>query len=58
MKRGTKVYLHVPKKGEKEQLVELAKKNASMVLQKDSEKIKREEAAIIALRFSFSMPFR
>ena len=44
MKRGTKVYLHVPKKGEKEQLVELAKKNASMVLQKDSEKIKREEA--------------
>lgn len=44
MKRGTKVYLHIPKKGEKEQLVELAKKNASMVLQKDSEKIKREEA--------------
>lgn len=44
MKRGTKVYFHIPKKGEKEQLVELAKKNASMVLQKDSEKIKREEA--------------
>lgn len=42
-KRGTKVTLRVPKKGEKEKLVELAKKNASMVLEKDKEKIKREE---------------
>ncbi len=42
-KRGQKVYIKVPKKGEKERLVELASKNASLVLQKDSEKIKREE---------------
>ena len=46
-KRGQKVYLRVPKKGEKEHLVELAEKNASLVLQQDSEKIKREEAKTI-----------
>ncbi len=46
-KKGQKVYLHVPKKGEKERLVELAEKNASLVLQQDSEKIKREEAKTI-----------
>lgn len=43
-KRGQKVYIKVPQKGEKERLVELAMKNASLVLQQDSEKIKREEA--------------
>lgn len=42
-KRGGKVSLLVPKRGEKEKLVELAKKNASMVLEKDREKLKREE---------------
>ena len=42
-KRGGKVNIRVPKKGEKEKLVELAKKNASMVLEKDREKLKREE---------------
>lgn len=42
-KRGQKVYIKVPIKGEKERLVELAEKNASLVLQQDSEKIKREE---------------
>ncbi|MGB8454182.1 MAG: excinuclease ABC subunit UvrC [Anaerocolumna sp.] len=46
-KRGQKVYMKVPVKGEKERLVELARKNASMVLQQDSEKIKREEAKTI-----------
>lgn len=46
-RRGQKVTLSVPKKGEKERLVELAAKNASMVLIKDSEKIKREEARTI-----------
>jgi excinuclease ABC subunit C len=46
-KRGQKVYLKVPVKGEKERLVELARKNASMVLQQDSEKIKREEAKTV-----------
>lgn len=43
-KRGQKVYLKVPKKGEKEKLVELARKNAELVLSQDVEKIKREEA--------------
>ena len=42
-KRGQKVYIRVPKKGQKERMVELAAKNASLVLQQDSEKIKREE---------------
>ncbi len=46
-KRGNKVKLLVPQKGDKERLVELAEKNASMVLQQDSEKIKREEARTI-----------
>lgn len=46
-KRGQKVYIRVPKKGEKERLVELAGKNASLVLQQDSEKIKREEVRTI-----------
>ena len=35
--------IKTPKKGEQERLVELARKNASMVLVQDSEKIKREE---------------
>ncbi len=43
-KRGQKVYLKVPQKGDKEKLVELAHKNAELVLNQDLEKIKREEA--------------
>ncbi len=43
VKKGQKVTIKTPKKGEKERLVELARKNASMVLVQDSEKIKREE---------------
>lgn len=46
-KKGHKVYIQIPKKGEKERLIELAQRNASLVLQKDSEKIKREEARTI-----------
>lgn len=46
-KKGQKVYIQVPKKGEKERLIELAAKNASLVLQQDSEKLKREEARTI-----------
>lgn len=42
-KRGGKISIIVPKKGQKERLVELAHKNAAMVLTKDMEKIKREE---------------
>jgi excinuclease ABC subunit C len=40
---GRRVKILVPKKGEKERLVELAEKNASMVLQKDADKIAAEE---------------
>ena len=43
IKRGQKVVLRQPKKGEKEKLVELARKNASIVLEQDKEKIKSEE---------------
>ena len=46
-KAGRKVHIYVPKKGEKERLIELAEKNASFVLQKDAEKIAREEAKTI-----------
>lgn len=42
-KRGQRVTLKVPQKGEKARLMELAEKNAEMVLAKDKEKIKREE---------------
>ena len=42
-KRGSKVHVRVPKKGTKEKLVELAEKNAQMVLEQDRERIKREE---------------
>ncbi|MDR1700168.1 MAG: excinuclease ABC subunit UvrC [Lachnoclostridium sp.] len=46
-KRGQKVYGKVPKKGNKERLLELAGKNARLILEKDAEKIKREEARTI-----------
>ena len=46
-KRGSKVYIRVPQKGMKEELVELAQKNAKMVLAQDREKIKREEGRTI-----------
>lgn len=46
-RRGQKVKIIVPKKGGKEQLVELAEKNAKMVLDQDKEKIKREELRTI-----------
>ena len=41
-KRGGKVSIKVPVKGKKEQMIELAKKNARLVLYQDREKIKRE----------------
>ena len=42
-KRGGKVSVLVPKKGEKNKLVQLAEKNAKLILQKDKEKLKMEE---------------
>ncbi len=46
-KRGGKVYIRVPQKGLKERLVELAQKNAELVLSQDREKIRREEGRTI-----------
>ena len=46
-RKGQKVRLVVPKKGEKERLVELAQKNASMVLRQDFERNQREELRTI-----------
>ena len=46
-KRGRKVTIRIPQKGLKEKLVELAQKNASLVLSQDKEKIKREEGRTI-----------
>lgn len=46
-KRGQKVRIVVPRKGQKERLVELAEKNAALVLSQDKEKIKREELRTI-----------
>lgn len=46
-KKGQRVYIRVPKKGTKEKLVELAAKNASLVLSQDKEKLKREEGRTI-----------
>lgn len=42
-RRGSKVSVLVPKKGQKERLMELAHKNAALVLTQDSEKLRREE---------------
>ncbi len=46
-KRGSRVYIRVPQKGMKEKLVELAQKNAELVLAQDKEKLKREEGRTI-----------
>ena len=46
-KRGQRVHIRVPKKGTKEKLVELAARNAQMVLSQDKEKLKREEGRTI-----------
>lgn len=46
-RKGARVYLRVPKIGTKEKLVELAAKNAALVLSQDKERIKREEGRTI-----------
>lgn len=46
-KRGRKVTIRIPQKGLKEKLVELAARNANLVLSQDKEKIKREEGRTI-----------
>ena len=46
-RKGQRVHIQVPRKGEKEKLVELAMKNAQMVLTQDKERIRREEGRTI-----------
>ncbi len=46
-RKGSRVYIRVPRKGTKEKLVELAGNNARLVLSQDREKLKREEGRTI-----------
>lgn len=46
-RRGGKVRIRIPQKGMKEKLVELAQKNAKLVLSQDREKLRREEGRTI-----------
>ena len=46
-RKGSRVYIKVPKIGSKEKLVELAAQNARLVLDKDKERIRREEGRTI-----------
>ena len=46
-KRGSRVYLQVPKRGQKSKLLQLAQKNAEQVLTQDKERIKKEEGRTI-----------
>ncbi len=46
-KKEQRVHIRVPKKGEKEKLVELARTNATLVLNTDKERLKREEGRTI-----------
>lgn len=46
-KRGHRVYFRHPKRGQKERMLELARRNAYIVLTKDAEKLKAERARTI-----------
>ncbi len=46
-RKGNRVYIKVPRIGSKEKLVELAAKNAMLVLSQDKERIRREEGRTI-----------
>lgn len=46
-KKGQKVYIHVPQKGEMKALIKLATDNAALVLSQDIERIKRKEKRTI-----------
>ena len=55
-RRGSRVSILNPKKGQKEKMVELARKNAGMVLEVDRDKVKREEARTVgAMRDIFEL---
>ena len=46
-RRGSRVYIRVPKIGQKEKLVDLAAQNAKLILNQDKERLKREEGRTI-----------
>lgn len=46
-KKGARVHLRVPQRGAKEKLVDLAARNAQLVLSQDRERIRREEGRTI-----------
>ena len=46
-RKGSRVYIRVPRRGTKEKLVEMAAENARIVLTQDRERIKREEGRTI-----------
>ncbi len=46
-RKGSRVHISVPERGQKEKLMELAASNAQLVLSKDKERIKREEGRTI-----------
>ncbi|MGN0167979.1 MAG: excinuclease ABC subunit UvrC [Acetatifactor sp.] len=46
-RKGSRVYIRVPKIGSKEKLVELAAQNARHILEQDRERLKREEGRTI-----------
>lgn len=45
--RGGRVHIITPKKGEKHKMIDLARENAAVVLSRDLEKLKREEARTV-----------
>ena len=46
-KRGQRVYLRYPRRGKNARLIDLAAKNAQMIMNRDREKIKRQEGRTI-----------
>ncbi|MDD6072159.1 MAG: excinuclease ABC subunit UvrC [Clostridiales bacterium] len=46
-RRGGRVHIITPQKGEKQKMIDLARENAKVVLSRDLEKMKREEARTI-----------
>lgn len=46
-RRGGRVHIITPKKGEKSKMIDLARENAKVVLSRDLEKMKREEARTV-----------
>lgn len=46
-RRGGRVHIITPQKGEKHKMIDLARENAKVVLSRDLEKIKREEARTV-----------